>query len=130
MKSENTDIVNLDVEQNPLQKFWAGPGYRVKMWFLADKPALNQNNAPMRVDDFLTWIMKNKLGRVTKSPLIPGSYAGEVYGAVLHPDFKKIYLRLPRVLKEANSELEARWKKIEPHMKGVKLNTDKVAMKW
>ena len=131
MKSLETDVSWLDSEKNQTQPFWAGPSYRVKMWFLSDKPTPEKAKAKLLgVQNFVDFIKQQKLGTITESDDIPGSYSGFVHGYVLFPKFETIKLSLPTQLAIANKELQERWDTVRPHTSLKDKITDKVARGW
>ena len=131
MKAAEIKSEYLDTEKNVTQPFCAGPSYRVKMWFMSDKPSEQKAKAKkLGVQCFVDWIKDNDLGKITESADIPGSYSGFVHGYVLHPNFVAINSRLPDILTTANKELQARWDIVQPHTSGVKKIIDKVARGW
>lgn len=131
MKADVIDKDWLDTEKNTTQPFWAGPSYKVKMWFMSDKPTEEKANRQLLgIQNFVAWIKALDLGTITETGDIPGSYSGFVHGYVLFPNFDHIKIRLPKALKAANDELQARWDIIAPHVSVVNKITDKVARGW
>lgn len=128
LKPSNVKEGQFDFEKNPYHKFWAGPGYRVKMWFMSDKVGI-QTNGHCRVNAFVEFIRKNKLGYILESKPITASYSGEVTGTIFTPDVAVLKTRIPKELITADKLLEARWKKVAKYRTS-KTITDKVAKLW
>jgi len=127
LKADNIEERTFDFEKNPYHKFWAGPGYRVKMWFLSDKVDI-ESNKYCRVNAFVNFIQKKNLGYILESKPIKASYSGEVTGMIFHPDATALRIRIPKELAIANKELVKRWAVLAPYT--TESLKDKVAMKW
>jgi hypothetical protein len=132
IKAAGVDKHKFDFEGNPYHKFWAGPGYKVQMWFITDRfGKYMSHHQELCCNAFMDFIHKYQLGKVWKSDKIPGSYGTqELWGAVYHPAYSRIEERLAKVIAEANKEMEERWKKVAPFVKGTKAVKDEVAKKW
>lgn len=128
LKPDCVSPVTFDFERNPYHKFWAGPSYRVKMWFMSDKVGITINKT-CRVNSLVQFIKDNKLGYIVTSKPIAASYSGQVVGSIFTPDVQKLEKLLPKELKIANKLLVDRWKKIKKYKTGRTI-MDKVAMKW
>lgn len=129
LKPASVSKVTFDFEKNPYHKFWAGPGYRVKMWFMSDKVGI-QGNKFCRVNSFRDFVKKGKLGYIIESKPIKASYSGEVTGMIFTPDCGKITQQIGKELKIANEILKGRWDKVKQYKNHSTITSDKVAQKW
>ena len=132
IKAEEVDLVTFDFEKNDYHKFWAGPGYKVQMWFLTDRYGKYMgHHESICVNAFMKFLKRHQLGKVWRSDQIPGSYGNQkLWGAVYHPAYSQIQERLVGVIEEVNTELTARWKAIEPYVDKSTQVKDKVARQW
>ena len=132
IKAPSINTQDFDFENNTYHKFWAASTYKVQMWFITDRIGAYMNHhEEICCNRFLEFISKYNLGDVWKSTKIPGSYGRQkIWGAIYHPNFIKIAEQLPKVISDANKELEHRWETILPHLKDVPTITDKIAKKW
>ena len=132
IKAANTDEYTFDFENNIYHKFWAGPAYKVQMWFITDRIGIYMNHhGEICCDAFIKFIDKYNLGDVWKSSQIPGSYGSQkLWGAIYHPNYIEIEKQLPKVISDVNTELKNRWETILPYLKDSPSVTDKVAKKW
>lgn len=128
LKPKSVKEGQFDFEKNPYHKFWAGPSYQVKMWFMSDKVGI-QVNGSCRVNAFVEFIRNNKLGYILESKPITASYSGEVTGTIFTPDVAKLKVRIPKELAAANKLLEARWAQVAKY-KTSKTVIDKVGQLW
>lgn len=130
LKPSNVTAVQFDFEKNPYHKFWAGPSYRVKMWFMSDKVGIIGNQY-CRVNAFREYIQKHKLGYIIESKPITASYSGMVTGMVFTPNPQKIGKGITKQLQIANDTLQERWEKVQQYKtSGISTIIDKVAQKW
>ena len=132
IKAKSVEKHAFDFENNPYHKFWAGPSYKVQMWFLTDRIGkYMSHHESICVNAFMIFLHRHQLGDVWKSGDIPGSYGSQkLWGAIYHPAYSRIEERLVGVLEEVNKELSERWEAIKPVTKGVKQVKDKVAKQW
>lgn len=133
LKADSINSNTFDFENNSYHKFWAGPGYKVKMWFLTDRVAGSymSHADELRVIAFIDFIKKNNLGELWESGDCPGSYGiQKLRGYIFLPNFTKIRKKLPNVINTVNTELAQRWETILPHIKNSSKITDKVARQW
>ena len=129
IKGDAVPTHEFDFENNPYHKFWAGPGMRVKMWALTDKPngvTYMSHPADLRVATFLDFVEENNLGTVWRAQ----KEGLPIFGAWLTPNFDKIKAELPAVIKEANDMCNERYNIIKSHSKGITAIKDKVAKLW
>lgn len=132
IKAEAVQNTKFDFEANPYHKFWAGPSYRVQMWFITDRQGKYMSHAEdIACKAFVRFLEERDLATIWKSGPIPGAYGMQkLWGAVIHPNYDKIRDCLPDKIKEANEVLEARWKEVAPQITAVARIKDKVARKW
>lgn len=132
IKAGDVNKGTFDFENNPYHKFWAGPGYKVQMWFITDRYGKYMgHHESICCNAFMEFVRKNQLGDVWKSDKIPGSYGSQqLWGAIYHPAYNRIQERLEKVIVEVNQELKERWLKIQPSVSLVAAIKDKVAKKW
>jgi hypothetical protein len=122
-----------DFEENTYHKFWAGPSYKVQLWFITDRVHDKYMSHPKELAciAFIDFIENNNLGKIWRSESVPGSYGKQqLIGAILHPNYSKIASQLPSIVKLANEEMESRWKEIETLTKNISPIKDKVACQW
>ena len=122
-----------DFENNPYHKFWAGPAYKVEMWFITDRfGAYMGHHQDICCSAFMDFVHKYQLGDVWKSGEIPGAYGSQkLWGAIYHPAYSRIEERLVGVVQQANNELKERWAEVQPYTQSVKQKIkDKVAKIW
>jgi len=132
IKAETVDMHKFDFEGNQYHKFWAGPSYKVEMWFITDRDGkYMSHHESICCSAFLEFLRKNQLGDIWKSGAIPGAYGQQkLWGAVYHPAYTRIEERLTKQISEVNAELQKRWNKVAPYVQNVKPVKDKVAKQW
>lgn len=132
IKAKSVDDIAFDFEKNTYHKFWAGPGYKVQMWFLTDRNGKYMgHHESICVNAFMVFLHRHQLGEVWKSGDIPGSYGKQkLWGAIYHPAYSRIEERLKGVLEEVNTELQARWEAISSYVDTKTQVKDKVAKQW
>ena len=132
IKAKSVATHAFDFENNPYHKFWAGPAYKVQMWFLTDRNGKYMgHHESICVNAFIKFIKRHQLGKLWLSDAIPGAYGDQtLWGGVYHPAYSRIEERLVGVLDEVNAELMGRWIMVQPFTKGVKQVKDKVAKQW
>lgn len=132
LKAASVDKNKFDFESNTYHKFWAGPSYKVQMWFITDRYGKYMgHHEDICCNAFMEFVHRHQLGDVWKSGKIPGSYGSQqLWGAVYHPAYSRIKERLAIEIPKINKELNERWKKVAPHVVGTKPIKDKVAKSW